>query len=283
MVFGGTLEARTVNAGSLAGGRVVRVLVDEGMRVTAGQPLVTLETETIDRQIAEQQAAIDAAAAALAKVVAGPRREEIAKAAAVAANDERDRQRLGTLYRDGIVAKAQYDDAATRARTSAEDLRILREGSRREDIAAARATLEQQRRQLAVLMKTRGESEVRSTVAGVVQSIVLRPGDIVAPNQPVAEILEDGQLWVRVYVPETELGLVRMNQPVRIRVDTFPHEWFRGRVASIAPQGEYTPRNVQTKAQRVEQLFGVRIFVEPDPRLHPGMAAEADLGGEARR
>jgi HlyD family secretion protein len=282
-VFGGTLEARTANVGSLAGGRVVRVLVDEGARVTAGQPLVMLETETIDRQIAQQQAAIDAAAASLAKALAGPRPEEIAKAAAVAANDERDRRRFAALYRGGIVAHAQYDDAATRARTSAEDLRILREGSRKEDIAAARAALEQQRRQLAVLMKTRGESEVRSTVDGVVQSIVLRPGDLVAPNQPVAEILEEAQLWIRIYVPETELGHVRVNQPARIRVDTFPNEWFRGRVASIAPQGEYTPRNVQTKAQRVEQLFGVRIFVAPDPRLHPGMAAEADLDDEARR
>src|SRR5437867_9228069 len=89
----GTVEARTVNVGSLVGGRVARVLVDEGAHVAGGQVLVTLETESLDRQIAEQRAAIDSANAQLAKGLAGPRSEEIAKAAAVAANDERERRR----------------------------------------------------------------------------------------------------------------------------------------------------------------------------------------------
>ncbi|HUR82998.1 MAG TPA: biotin/lipoyl-binding protein, partial [Thermoanaerobaculia bacterium] len=93
LVLGGTLEARTVNVGSLTGGRVVRVQIDEGQHVVAGQTLVTLETETIDRQIAEQEAAIAAANAQLAKAVAGPRDEEVRKAAAIAANDERERRR----------------------------------------------------------------------------------------------------------------------------------------------------------------------------------------------
>src|SRR5437762_2281723 len=118
IVLSGTLEARTVNVGSLVGGRVTRTFVDEGAHLTAGQMLVTLETETIDRQIAEQRAAIDAANAQLAKAIAGPRSEEIAKAAAVAANDERDRRRTAALYRDGVVAKNMPDDASTNAKPS---------------------------------------------------------------------------------------------------------------------------------------------------------------------
>src|SRR5512132_3278487 len=92
LVLSGTLEARTVNVGSLVGGRVTRVHVDEGSRVAAGQVLVELETETVDRQVAEQQAAIAAARAEVAKALAGPRTEEIAKAQAVASNDERERR-----------------------------------------------------------------------------------------------------------------------------------------------------------------------------------------------
>jgi len=271
-----------VQVGSLVGGRVVRVLTDEGAQVVAGQLLVTLETETIDRQIAEQRAAIDAANAQLAKLIAGPRSEEIAKAAAVAANDERERHRMEVLYRDGIVAKQLYEDAATKAKASAEDLRVLQKGSRTEDIAAARAQVEQARRRVESLMKNRAETEVRSTVAGVVQSFGLRPGDLVAPDQPVAEILESDQLWVRVYVPETMLGLVRVGQPVRVRVDTWPSETFAGHVATIAGQGEYTPRNVQTRAQRAEQVFGVKVLVDSNPKLHAGMAADVDLGVKGR-
>lgn len=278
LVLAGTLEARTVNVGSLVGGRVVRVHVDEGQQVVAGQTLVTLETETIDRQLAEQEAAIASANAQLAKALAGPRDEEIRAAEAVATNDERERRRQQALFKEGIVARDLYEDAATKAKTSAEELRALREGTRKEDIAAARAQVVQQERHLASLQKQRAETVVHSTVTGTVQSFGLRPGDIVAPNQTVAEILEPRELWVRIYVPETLLGHVRVGMPVQARVDTWPDVWFRGRVATVASQGEYTPRNVQTRAQRAEQVYGVKVLVDPDPRLKAGMATEVDLG-----
>lgn len=271
-----------MQVGSLVSGRVVRVNVDEGHTVSAGQVLVTLETETLDRQIAEQQAAIAAARAELAKALAGPRAAEVRKAAAVAENEARNARHQATLHREGVVAKQLADDAATRAKTAAEELRLLREGTRVEDITAARAEVERQERHLATLTKQRDETEVRSSVSGTIQSFGLRPGDIVAPNQTVAEILEPRELWVRVYVPETLLGLVRVNMPVKVRVDTFPDVWFAARIASVAAEGEYTPRNVQTRAQRAEQVFGVKVVLDPDPRLKPGMAAEVDLGVKGR-
>jgi multidrug resistance efflux pump len=189
---------------------------------------------------------------------------------------------MAALYHDGIIARQQFDDAATKAKTSAEELRMLRAGTRREDIAAAQAKLAQQERHLATLQKQHDEMVVRSSVSGIVQSFGLRPGDLVAPNQTVAEILEPDQLWVRIYVPETLLGLVHVGMGVRVRVDTFPNEWFPGRVASKSSQGEYTPRNVQTRAQRAEQVFGVKVLVDPSPRLSAGMAAEVDLGVKGR-
>lgn len=278
VVLSGTLEARSVNVGSLVGGRVTAVSVEEGNAVTAGQVIATLETETVDRQIAEQQSAIEAARAQLKKGLAGSRPEEIASAAAVAENAERERRRLETLMRQGIVSRSQYDAAATQAKTAAEQLRLARSGTRKEDIELARAQVEQQERRLATLMKQRSETTVHSSVTGVVQSFALRPGDLVAPNQTVAEILESDQLWVRVYVPETMLGLVQVNQPVKVKIDTFKDVAFNGRVAVVSSQGEYTPRNVQTRAQRAEQMFAVRVNVAPDPRLKAGMAAEVDLG-----
>jgi len=282
VVLSGTLEARTVNVGSLVGGRVTKTLIDEGMHVVIGQLLVTLETETIDRQISEQRAAIAAAQAALAKAIAGPRQEEIAKATAVAMNNEIERRRQQYLFKYGIVAKELAEEAATKAKTSAEDLRILQKGTRKEDIDAARADVEAQQRKLETLMKQREETNVVSTVNGVVQSFGLRAGDIVAPNQTVAEILESSQLWVRVYVPETELGLIAVGQPVRVHIDTYPNETFAGHIASVSSQGEYTPRNVQTRAQRAEQVFGVKVLVDPNAKLKAGMAASVDLGVKGR-
>jgi HlyD family secretion protein len=70
--------------------------------------------------------------------------------------------------------------------------------------------------------------------------------------------------------------------PVKVRVDTFPNVWLPARVASVSSQGEYTPRNVQTRAQRAEQVFGVKVVTDPDARLKAGMAAEVDLGVKGR-
>ena len=278
LVLSGTLEARTVEIGSLVGGRVSRVFVDEGSQVNAGQLIVQLEPDTLDRQIAAQQAAIAAATAAYQKALAGPLPQDISKAAAMATNDERERERFARLSHDGVASKEQYDDAATKAKQSAEDLDILRKGTRKEDIEAARAQMEQQQRQLGVLQKQHSELQVTSSVTGVVQSFGLRPGDIVAPNQTVAELIEASQLWVRIYVPETQLALLHVDQHVRVSVDTYPNEWFSGHIATIAPQGEYTPRNVQTRAQRAEQVFAVKVLVDPNPKLHAGMAAQVDTG-----
>ena len=278
----GTLEARTVNVGSLVGGRVTRILIDEGSHVVAGQVLMLLETETIDHQIAAQRAAIASAQAQLAKALAGPRPEEIAKAQALATNDEVERRRMDKLFHYGIVAKEMAQEAAAKAKASAEDLRQLQRGTRKEDIEAARAEVQQQQRRLDELLKQRAETTIYSSVNGVVQSMGLRPGDLVTPNQPVAEILESSQLWVRVYVPETELGLIHVNQPVRVSVDTFPNEWFHGHIGTISSQGEYTPRNVQTRAQRAEQVFGVKVLVDPNLKLKAGMAANVDFGVKGR-
>lgn len=280
IVLSGTLEARTVNVGSLVGGRVVRVLTDEGQPVQAGQVIVQLETETLDRQIAEQTAAIEAARAALAKGIAGPRSEEISKAAAVAQNDERERERLAALFRAGIASREALDAAATKAKMSSDDLRLLEQGTRPEDIAQLRAQVEQQQRRLDSLEKQRDECRVISSVTGVVQSFGLRPGDLVAPNQTVAEILESSQLWVRVFVPETELHLIHIGQQLRVTVDSDPTKpkVFVGHIASVNPQGEYTPRNVQTRSQRADQVFGVKVYVDPDASLKAGMAAAVDLG-----
>jgi len=153
---------------------------------------------------------------------------------------------------------------------------MLKRGTRKEDIDAARAEVEQQQRRLATLMKQRAETDVAAPNAGTVQSMVLRPGDLVAPNQPVAEILEPNELWVRVYVPGTQVPLVHVGQPVRVKIDT--GETFPGHIATIASKGEYTPRNVQTRAQRIEEVFAVKVVVDPNPKLKAGIAADVDLG-----
>jgi multidrug resistance efflux pump len=277
LVFSGTVEARDVEVGSLVGGRVATVHVREGDAVRAGQPLVTFETDLGRLQIAEQRARVAEAQANLARVKAGPRSEEIARARAEAENGERERRRLKALSDEGVIGRQQYDDAATRARTAQETLRELTRGSRPEDIRAAEAAVDREEQQLGFLLRQSQEAVVRAPADGIVETLDLRPGDLVGPNLPVARILEPGQTWVRVWVPEPMLGRVRLGQKGEITVDTYPGRKFSGTVVEIRQQGEYTPRNIQTLKQRMDLVFGVKVAIDPTPELKPGMTAQARL------
>ncbi len=273
----GAIEARDVEVGSLTGGRVARILVEEGSRVAAGQPIVQFETDLIDLQIDQQRARIAQAEANLTKALRGPRVEEIARARALAENAEQERLRQKELLEKGVTPQQQYDAAATQAKTSREALLELERGNRPEDIAAAKATLEAEKRQLGYLERQRAESVVAAPAAGVIESMDLRPGDLVGANQPVAKMLEPSQIWVRVYVPEPQLGRVHLGQKAALTVDSFPKREFPGRVVEIRTQAEYTPRNVQTLDQRMDLVFGIKVAIDPTPDLKPGMAATVRL------
>ncbi|HKE90604.1 MAG TPA: HlyD family efflux transporter periplasmic adaptor subunit [Gemmatimonadales bacterium] len=277
LILSGSIEARDVQVGSLVGGRVTLVQVDEGATVIAGQPLVTLEPDLLDLQIGQQRGTRNQARARLALAIAGPRAEEKERARVDWQNAEADRRRLGDLLADHAVAQRDYDNAAAAAAIKLAQLEELERGTRPEDLASARAAVAEADARLAYLERQRQETVVTAPAAGVVQSLDLRPGDLVAPNQPMLTLLETGQLWVRVYVPEPELGRVHIGQGAALSVDTFKDRSFSGKVVEIRERGEYTPRNIETVDQRSDLVFGVKIAIAPTPELKPGMAARVTL------
>ncbi len=281
LVLSGSIEARDVEVGSLLGGRIAKVPVAEGARVSRGQALVVFETDLIDLQMRQQLARVAEARANLVKTRRGPRIEDVARSRAEAEKAERERRRERALLDQGVIGQQSYDVAATAARTSVETLREKERGSRAEDIAASAAALEREEAQLAYFGRQKQESVVVALSDGILESIDLRPGDLVAPNQPVARLIEPSQIWVRVYVPEPSLGRVRVGQRAAVRVDTFPNRSFPGKVVEIRTSAEYTPRNVQTLDQRMDTVFGVKVAIDPTPELKPGMAASVTLS-EAR-
>lgn len=130
------------------------------------------------------------------------------------------------------------------------------------------------------LLRQREEAVVRASLDGVVQALDLRPGDLVAPGEGLASLLETGELRARVFVPQTRLGLVRPGQAVLLEVDSHPGRPFPGRVLEVSSRAEYTPRNVQTLEQRAEQAFAVVIAAGPAPELKAGMAVLATFARE---
>lgn len=277
LALSGTIEGRDVEVGSLVGGRVAVVHVTEGDRVAAGQPIVTLETTLIDPQIAEQNGKVSEARAKLELLLRGARREDIDRARYEWQNAESDRARLEALLKVGAVAQQEYDEARTRAATLRETLRLLENGSRAEDIAAARATVAQEEGRLGFLETQKSEAVVRAPSAGIVQTLDLEPGDLVASAAPVARLLDPDDQWVRVYVPEPRLAEVQVGQRASVVVDARTPHSFSGIVTEIRQRGEYTPRNIQTPAQRADQVFAVKVQLDPAPELKPGMAALVTL------
>jgi multidrug resistance efflux pump len=287
LVLSGALEARTVEVGSLVGGRVARVAVDEGSVVAAGDLLVELESDLVDRELdgargrlAAVRARADAAAARLAEAEAGPRVEAVERARIAWEAAKTDLRRMQALHDDGVVDRARLDAALVGEATARQSFEEAERGTRREAIDAARAALATERATLdaaaaevAYLERRREELQVVAPAAGRVEALDLRPGDLVAANQPVASLLEAGELWVRVYVPEPSLGRVAVGQTVSIAVDSFPGRAFGGRIGEIRHQAEYLPRNVQTLDQRSDQVFAVKVALDAAAELRPGMAA----------
>jgi multidrug resistance efflux pump len=224
-----------------------------------------------------------------------------------------DLQRVAELYRTRAVARAEYDAAiAARDRAagqvSAATARVdmymlgnrkeeiaeakaawqgaeakadeLQNGTRPEDIALAKAKVAEAKAMLDQVETNLKEATVRVPDAAqfkraVVEVLAVRPGDIVAAGQPVVRMLCTDDLWVKIFVPETQLGLVRLNQAVEVTIDSHPGKVFAGEVIQRASISEFTPRNVQSVDERRHQVFGVKIRVDdPQGVFNAGMAAE---------
>lgn len=262
-------------------------------------------------EVAESRAAAAHARAEYEQRLHGSRKEEIAAAKAEADRARAEAELAGRNFRryerlaeTGAVARKARDDAeaawkmAAAARKVAEEkLARLENGYRPEEIAAARARSEQaeaawtrvrngNRREDIDAARARllgaearfREREVRSPSEAVVEVLDVRPGDLVPPNAPVATLLERKQVYVRIYVPETRIGEVRAGRKADVRLDALPGRTIAATVEQVNQEAEFLPRNIQTKEERVHQVFGVRLRIEdPEGLVRPGMAADVTL------
>jgi HlyD family secretion protein len=195
---------------------------------------------------------------------------------ATAQRAESARQRLallkaGTRVEDLNAAEAKYKQAEAAAV-------LARKGFRREDIEAARGRLAEAQGHVAELDARLREAELTAPADSVVEVVSVRPGDLVPAGRIVITMLEASQLWVKVYVPETDLAHVHLGQQASVRVDSFGNRAFTGHVGQIASQAEFLPRNVQTKSDREHEVFGVKIYVDNAQQiLKSGMSATVRL------
>jgi HlyD family secretion protein len=288
----GTVEIREHDVAPMTAARVLELLVDEGATVDAGDTVAVLTVSTLGADIEQQRARVATAEAALREAEAGPRAAEIQRAEADlrAAEAEADRAarnlvRIQALTESGALAEQQLDEARTVAATTAnrrdalrETLRLLRQGTRPERIAGARAEVGTARASLAAAQATRADLVLTSPVRGIVLGRHAEIGEVVAPGTPVVTVGESAEPWVRVYVSPSEAARLTIGAPAVARLDDLPDREFAGRVASIATQAEFTPRVALTEDERADLLFAVRVELEDSTgMLKPGLPVTVTL------
>jgi multidrug resistance efflux pump len=294
--WSGTVEADTIDVGSKVGGRIQQVLAREGDEVQAGQPLIIFEPGDLEAQRLQAQGQLAQAQAALDRLEKGGktapmRADEIAAARArldaqqaQVLKADIDRKRAEQLFAGGASSRQELDNARTtlsNAVASRDSLRASLDqlvSGTSEDVKAAMGQVSAAQGRLDQINVMLNELTVRSPRVARVETLELRPGDILSPNATVARLLEQDQLYVRIYVPETQLGFVRPGLELRFSVDTFPRRSFKATVESVRHEGEYSPRNLQTADERANQVFATRLRIEEGRDvLRAGMAATAKV------
>lgn len=275
---GGVIEMDEIDVATLEGGRIVRVLADEGDSVRVGDTLVVLQRGELAAQVEAQIAQAGRAAAESREVSAGPRAEEIriaraelASAAAQLELAEKQLARSEELLKGNVIAPADLDrarsdrDAAIARRDGLQQrLTMLQAGSRSEDVTAARAASVAARAQVAALRSRLGELVLISPARGVVLLRNFEAGELALPGQPVLTLGNPDSLWVRAYVAAPAIGRVRLGARAEVSTDGFRKRTFTGRVVSVATSAEFTPRAALTEEERANMVFAVRIAMDPN-------------------
>ena len=249
----GRIEGDQVMVASKFGGRIAQVEAREGDTVTAGQVLVRLDDSQVRAQVTQARAGV---AALGAQVRAAASREQQA---------QRDAERFRGLGAEGTVSVYELEQAEL-ARSLARDQRLQAQAQERN----ARAALAEAESVLADLT-------VRAPIVGTVTARMADLGEVVGAGAPLLTVVDLDRLYLKVYVPEIEIGRLRLGLPARVHIDALPDQPYPATVRYIAAQAEFTPKEVQTRDERVKLVYAVKLYLEanPDHRLTPGLPADA--------
>jgi len=290
IVASGHVEATEVRVSSKVAGAVELLPVEEGDRVEAGQTLAQLDTTDVRLTLDAARAEAAQAEADLRLRLAGSRAEDTAEAAAQVrrgeadlAGAQKDLERMEGLLASGSGTTKARDDARTRRELAAsgldaarERLRKLEAGSRPQEIDAARARLAAAQARSAQLEQQIKDATITSPVAGIVTEKLAERGELLARGSALAVVTDLAHAWLTVYVGELDLGRIRIGQEAEVVTDD--GQTRAGKVTFVASKAEFTPKNVQTRDERVKLVYKVKIGLSnQDGLFKPGMPAEAQL------
>lgn len=286
----GTIETTTVAVSFKVPGRLKERLVDEGQQVKAGQIVARLEDDELKDERTVRSADQQAAQSALADLKAGSRLEEIAASGAtlarLKAEAERaaqDATRAEALFKKEVIprkeldaARAAKDATAAAVREGDERLKLVKVGPRPDAVKQAQARLEGATAARSLADTRLSQAVLAAPISGTVMAKHAEPGELLAAGSPVITVAKMDEVWVRAYLPETQLGKIKLGQRATVTSDTWKGRAYQGTVSFVASEAEFTPRNVQTEAERVKLVYRIKITIaNPQQELKPGMPVDA--------
>jgi len=289
MKLSGNIEAHESLVGFKVPGRIVDLPIEEGQSVKTGQLLARLDTDDYRQQLAVDDAVLRVRDRQLKLALAGSREQDIQSgyqavldARADLEQKQKDFERYDELYKKDEIPAQTRDQAKTnvvRARATLARLEQmyseLQEGTRKEEIAVDHANEHQARENAQMSRIKLGYTTLTAPFTGVILVRQAELGEVVAVSTPVVTVADLDHIWVRIYLPETDLGRLHWGQDVSVRTDTYPGKTYRGRVSFISSEAEFTPKSVQTDRERVTLVYRVKVDVEnPNYELKPGMPAD---------
>ncbi len=292
IALSGNIEAHESLVSFKVQGRIVKLPVEEGQQVAQGALLAQLEDADLKQRVRIDEAAVAVREDDLALTLAGTRKQEVraSQQAVVDAqadlNEKKlDNQRADALYAKDEISTQDRDLAATALKRSEASFKAAGqryneavEGSRKEDIAIARANLDQADAELGLSRIDLSYTTLRSPSAGVITVRQAELGEVVSPGSPVVTLADLDHIWLRAYIAETDLGRIQWGQDATITTDTYPGRQYHGRISFISPDAEFTPKSVQTYKERVTLVYRIKIDIDnPNHELKPGMPADARI------
>lgn len=292
LLLSGNIEAHESLLSFQVAGRIIDLPVEEGKFVEPDAIMARLDDRDYRQQVATDEAALKVAEAQLKLELAGTRHQELeairqAMVNAEANRDQRrvDFSRIKQLYAADATSRENYDLADTNLKQAQAAYEQAKqnfdqavEGTRKERIAIAVAQAEQARETLKYARIQLDHTLLRAPFAGVVLVRQAEVGEVVSPGTPVFTFADLKHIWLRAYVPETELGRIRWGQKAAITADSLPGKTFIGTVSFISSKAEFTPKSVETHRERVTLVYRIKIDIyNPKYELKPGMPADAKL------
>ena len=284
----GNVDIRQVSLAFEQSGRIEKLLVQEGDKVKAGELLATLNTNALQIQAKQAQAQLKAQQEAIVKQEVGARPEEITQARAqlASAQAELDKtnknlQRLQILISstDGRAISQQELDYAKSNQHSAEaavrerqaNLELIIKGARKEDREATKAQYEATKANLDLINYNLTQAELRAPVNAVVRARLQEVGDMTSAQKAVYTLALTNPKWIRVYVNEQDLSVIKMGENTQVIRDSNPDQPIKGTIGYISSVAEFTPKTVQTEEIRTTLVYEVRVYVnDPNDELKMG-------------